>query len=336
MLKQNLFLFAVLNLLFTIYGCKKVYNEPAPVDNYTSLANFYAINGVVPQNYNINNATGGSFTTPQGTTVSIPANCFLTTGNYPVTGNVTISFMDIYKKSDMLLTCIPTNLTTGLPIKSGGEFYIRATQGDSAMQIATGLKIKITQPLQGQALDSSMKAFRISNDSSAFTNPSGTNTNGNGTNLNYQGTWSATQMDSVFYASNAYVYNLYQISEQPQGFGTWGNTDNSSYFSNYPQTTIQMNLSSSFSIEYTNVYLVFEGINSVVLADASSYSPSGMYYLYQYAPLGLSCTVVAITLVNGKLYSSFVPLTIGKNSVVNFNLTETTSAAFKAQLQALN
>ncbi|HWY97916.1 MAG TPA: hypothetical protein VNY36_02415, partial [Bacteroidia bacterium] len=99
--------------LFT--ACKK--NEPilpattntsTNTDHYSSLQDFFAKNGVPLQTYTVNGNSGGNFTTPQGTKVIVPANCFIDKLGNPVTGNVTIQFKDIYAKSDMLLS----NMTT--------------------------------------------------------------------------------------------------------------------------------------------------------------------------------------------------------------------------------
>src|ERR1017187_3980285 len=110
-----------------IVSCKKDTKSstttptPTPAaDNYSSVNAFFSKNGVAMQTYTINGTTGGSFTSPQGTTVTIPANAFLTQASVPVTGNVTIQFKDIYKKSDMLLSNMPTMMQSGAPLKSGG------------------------------------------------------------------------------------------------------------------------------------------------------------------------------------------------------------------------
>src|ERR1039458_2994117 len=90
---------------------------PPAADNYSSVNAFFSKNGVAMQTCTVNGTTGGSFTSSQGTTVTIPANAFLTQASVPVTGNVTIQFKDIYKKSDMLLSNMPTMGYYGNPLK---------------------------------------------------------------------------------------------------------------------------------------------------------------------------------------------------------------------------
>ena len=57
---------------------------------------------------------------------------------------------------------------------------------------------------------------------------------------------------------------------------------------------------------------------------------------YLYAPQGLQCTVVAVGVKGGTVYSSFTPITITSNQTVNFSMTATTTAAFESALTALN
>ena len=313
MIIKNTFLFTAVMLLLSLSACKKNKNEPAPSDNYTSLANFYSVNGVPMQTYTVNGTTGGFFTTPQGTLVSIPANCFVTAGNNPATGTITISFKDIYKKSDMLLSNIPTNFFNGAPLKSGGEFFIQAKCGDSSLQIVPGMKISVTQPLKGQ--DPDMKAMRFLNDSAV---------------------WFVSPSDTVINSPVGYVFNIYKRGPvNPDTAGSWCNSDNSNYFGSYTQTTLTMD--NTLMIDNTpqpsEVFLIFSDINSMVHV---YYNATSNTFPYRYAPIGLKCTAVAISIYNGKLYSSFVPVTISNNLPVHFSMSETTSDEFKAQLNALN
>ena len=63
---------------------------------------------------------------------------------------------------------------------------------------------------------------------------------------------------------------------------------------------------------------------------------NGGDYPYNYAPVGLNATVVAVGMKDGKLYSSFTDITIAANQTVNLGLTETNETSFKSSLTALN
>ena len=175
-------------------SCRKdtmiVVPENPSIDNYSSLQDFYKTNGVVMQNYTIDANNGGSFTTPQGTVVVIPSNAFVTQSNQPVTGNVTVQFKDIYKKSDMLLSNMPTMLSYGEPLKSAGEFYIKVLSSNLVVQMAPGKKIEVDQPVINTGiLDSAMIPLGILQDSIGFG-------------------WMGTPYDSLSFNPENYVFSL--------------------------------------------------------------------------------------------------------------------------------
>jgi len=291
--------------------------QPSITDNYSSMEDFYEKNGVGLQTYTINAVAGGSFTTPKGTTVQIPANAFSTVGGTSVTGNVIIEFKDIYKKSDMLLSDKPTITAWGTPLKSAGEFFIKAVQNNEPLKIAELKKIDVLQPAEnGIADDTAMAAFVQVIDSLP----------------GVPFIWSPAWYDTVSIIATNYVFSLYTFST-PEDSGTWCNSDNETYFSSYPVTELTLHgLDDADSVE-TDVFLVFSGVNSMVHV----YRDWGTNnFIYHYAPTGLSCTVVAIGVKDGKLQSSFTPITISSNQVVDFTLSETTTTDFKAELNALN
>lgn len=290
--------------------------EPTPAagDNYSSVQDFFSQHAPSMQTYTINGTTGGSFTTPQGTVVTIPPNAFVTQASVPVTGDVTIEFKDIYKKSDMLLADMPTTTISGNPLKSGGEFFIKASLNDTVVLLAPGKKITVAQPaaLTG-GLDPLQQPFIIQ--------PPDTG-------------WVVSPSDSVNSIVNNYVFSLYQFNS-PVDSGSWCNSDNSTYFSAYPQTTLTLQHNNDSVTSYLSynaqVFLIFTNISTMVHV-----YDNGTNFPYNYAPQGLPCTVVAFGVKDGKLYSSFVSIIIGSNQTVNFTLGQTTTAEFKTQLEALN
>lgn len=317
-------LFASLVIIASIVACEKdrvdeIPTTPKNDDNYSSLAEFYAEFAPKMQTHTISATTGGSFTTAQGTVVTIPANAFETQNGGSVTGSVTIEFKDIYKKSDMLLANKPTMMIWGAPIKSGGEFFIRAKQGANVLRLASGKRIEVFQPLAGGlAVDTAMLPMVGAND-----------TIGQGGQLENDG-WIIENGDTIDFTASGYIFNLYQFTS-PIDSGSWCNSDNPSFFYNYSQTLLTLHPLDSISVYNTDVFLVFHSVNSMVHV----YNNNGDFPYY-YAPVGLQCTAVAIGLKNGKLYSAFVPITITSNLTVNFSLSETTSTQFITSLEALN
>jgi|ERR1035437_1330323 hypothetical protein len=305
--------------IVAIVSCKKkdstpVTNNPTTtaVDNYSSMADFFSKNNVVMQTYTINATTGGSFTTPQGTVVTIPALAFLTQSSVLVTGNVTIQFKDLYKKSDMFLSNMPPMFYGVAPLKSGGEFFIKAISNNAGLILNTGKCITVAQPatLTGGLDTTNIQQPFVFQPDSAM--------------------WAPTGIDSVGYIANSYVFSLYQMNT-PVDSGSWCNSDNYSYFSAYPQTLLTLHPNDSISVYGTVSFLIFSNLSSMVHV-----YDDGTNFPYYYAPQGLQCTLVAVGVKSGKLYSSFVLITISANQTVNFSLTETTTDAFKTALKALN
>jgi hypothetical protein len=318
-MKAKIRIISFLILLTT--ACKKEDDQnnvfqPTSADNYTSISDFYARNGAALQTFVINAETGGGFTTPKGTTVQIPANAFKTMGGGNVTGNVTIEFKDIYKKSDMLLSDKPTVTIWGTLLKSAGEFFIKAVQNNEPLKIAELKKIDVLQPAEnGIADDTAMAAFVQGLDS-----------------MGLIAGWQEVLFDTVGLNASEYVFSLYTFSN-PEDSGTWCNSDNPTYFSAYPAAELTLHGLDNADSNFTDAFLIFNGVNSMVHV----YRDWGTNnFIYPYAPTGLSCTVVAIGVKDGKLKSSFTPITIANNQVVDFSLTETTTDEFKEELNALN
>ncbi|PBQ32191.1 hypothetical protein CNR22_10545 [Sphingobacteriaceae bacterium] len=299
-------------LVFSCRKDKKSESESSPetpvvIDNYTSLSDFYLKNGVQKETFTFNAGTGGSFISQQGTTINIAPNTFT-----PASASVVIEFKDIYKKSDMLLSDMPTQAYDGTILKSAGEFFIKALINNNAVELKSNAKIQILQPLK-QALDTGMKPFVILVD---------TNKTGSG--------WYNNPGDSVFYTTSNYVYDLYNFSS-PASSGTWCNSDNPNYFSSSVQTTLTIHANQTGNLN--NIFLVFKDVNSMVHVYKYNQADD---YIYNYAPTGLKCTVVALGVKDNKLYSSFTPITISSNQTVSFDLIETTTENFKAALKALD
>ena len=311
------------NFLATVFtiaaliACKKdktkeqdtVDSAPTNSETYASLSDFYKKNGVQMQTFRFDAAAGGSFVTTQNTTISIPGNAFS-----QATGEVTLEFKDIYKKSDMLLSNMTTDMVGGKPLKSGGEFYIKATQNGTALTIAPGNKIFILQPSDG-AIDEDMKAF-VAIKQKVDSN---------------QTAWVASERDSVKPLLQMYVYSLYQFNP-PINNGSWCNSDNSQYFAAYAQTKLNINLNQKGY--RADMFLCFKDVNSMV--HLYSTDSNGDEFSYLYAPVGLSATIVTIAEKERKIFASFTPITISSNQTVNIDLTETTTQDFKTKLKALD
>lgn len=319
---------AIASLLFFV-ACKKEPTAPGAssplvqqdTHQYSSMGDFYAHNEVPAQSYTVDAAFGGSFTSPQGTVVTIPANAFVTLTGSQVQGPVVIQFKDIYKKSDMLLSCMDTKYEWyNTPLVSGGEFFIKAVSGNTVINLSPGQTINVNQPASlTQVNNLKMDGFILQPDS-------------------FGTAWQQTQTPAVqtvgdsLYNLVSYIFGLSYFSN-PLNSGTWYNSDNASFFSAYNLVALNLQGNDDPDVYGTDVFLIFQGFNSLIHVYRKWNTPDFPYY---YSPQGFQCTVVAIGVKNGKLYSAFVPVTINAAETVKFSLTETTTNDFKAQLKALN
>ncbi|MCC7301742.1 MAG: hypothetical protein IT233_03775 [Bacteroidia bacterium] len=264
-----------------------------------------------PYIFSVNNQNGGSFTTPKGTVVTIPSNVFVTQTNGPVTGDVLVEFLDVFKKSDMLLLDMGTEWANGGALESTGEFFVRATQNNVPVILNGVNPIQVELPAFNNPIDTGMTAFDAAPDTT-------------GQNL----VWWNSGQNSLVATQSSYIFYLYQFSS-PASNGTMCNSDQPC-FQNVPMATLTMVPTNSPAEFGTEVFLCFTGVNAMVHVYGAQNFP------YSFAPVGYQATLIAIGAKDGKLYSSFTPLTITNNMTVNFTLTETTETAFKAAIDALN
>ena len=316
-------------IVFTIvafvigFSCKKK-TEPVPepeptptpiVDNYSSLQDFYNQNGVPLQTFTLNAVTGGTFVSNKSTTINIPANAFVDLSSNPVTGTVAIQFKDIYTKSDMLFSNVHSDSYFG-PLKSAGEFFIKAVAASNPVNIAGGKKLTIEQPVQPLAVaDFSMAPFGA-NDTV-------------GTNFTTINPWYTDASYTLLVNTTQYIFDMYAFNN-PVANGSWCNSDNPSYFNIYPQTSLTAAETGTFT-GVIDVFIIFKNVTSMVHV-----YKTGPNYTYYYAPVGLPCYLVAVGVNSNKLYSSISnSFAITNTQTVNFSLTETTSNDFKNAVTAL-
>ncbi|HTA62626.1 MAG TPA: hypothetical protein VK835_09230, partial [Bacteroidia bacterium] len=221
-------------IVISIVSCKKDIKTAPPTPaaaSYNTIWDFFPNMGVALQVYTINAGTGGSFTSPQGTSVTIPANAFLTSSHVPVTGNVIIQFKDIYKKSDMFLENMPTQLYNSAPLKSGGEFFINPIQNNASLILASGKKITVSQPasLTGGVNAAFPQQAYLWKD----TIMRATNCTVCPQYMAIVPIWSLANTDTVQTIAQNYIFSLYpryDSSSTTNNSGTWCNSDNASYF----------------------------------------------------------------------------------------------------------
>lgn len=143
-MKNRLNISMMVFLLLAIYSCKK--DEPQSTTttstHVNSMAGFNAAHKKPTQQFTLNAATGGDFTTTGGINFYFPLNSFVNSSGVIVTGNVSIQIDEVITKADLFFNQISTH-SNGRPLESGGAFKIKVTQGSETLSMAPGKQYNV-------------------------------------------------------------------------------------------------------------------------------------------------------------------------------------------------
>lgn len=131
--------------LFVMIACQQ--EDPlSPLgDEYLSWNAFYEKNGVKPQTFTVDAATGGTFNGDKGMTLIIPPHAFVDKFGLKVSGEVTIRFCEFTSLTDMFLSGLHT-MTGEEPLVSAGSFKFEALQGDEVLEFAPNAEAHVMIP----------------------------------------------------------------------------------------------------------------------------------------------------------------------------------------------
>ncbi|MFN8283304.1 MAG: hypothetical protein U0U67_08830 [Chitinophagales bacterium] len=287
----------------SLISCKK--NEAvAYKPTAQALSNLFNISlNNIKQTATFDAATTFTFTSAQGTTITIDGTCLRKNGN-PVTGNVELEFVELYDRASMAMTNKPTigiNASNEEEVlESGGEFYLNVTQNGVSLTTTCYIPIEVPTAITG-GTKTGMQPF-----------------NGT-TDANGKLTWEVAPASDFYVKTNPDKY----ASVLP-AFG-WFNCDRF-YNDPRPKTHITVLVPAG----YANASTVFLSTNAV---PNSLGGIGGSKY-----PVGLDCNIIFVTEENGNFRYAIKPMTLVADQHVTFSISETrlaTAAQFKAALNAL-
>ncbi|WP_179351203.1 hypothetical protein [Winogradskyella vidalii] len=277
----------------------------AALDNHTQLFNFNAADGYI------------ALTSENGVEISINTNCLTNNGN-PVTGDITLEYVELFEKGSMLTTNKPTMGV--LPggdkslLISGGEFFIEATQNGNVLDTNCGLQLIIPTDLTGGPdPDMTLWNGEIDADGNLAWDEVEVNPVGNG---------------GVFLEGNRYYAAF-------EGFG-WTNVDR--FVSDpRPKTTLQVQAPEGFNKTNSAIYLSYDGEESA-LAQLDTFDESINIFSEHYGqiPIGLECHVIFVTESEDAWRYAIKPVTIEDNGIITFILGETTVVNEATLLDLIN
>lgn len=289
-------------LTIVLYACQKELKVSKQANtNIASLQQFFRSNGTPIQNVKANASTYINFTTTKGNEVIFPDNAFVTLSGIPVSGDVTIEIKEIATPAEMILNNMPT-ISNGLPLTSGGEFFVRATQNNNSLILAPGKYIRLNL-INSSADMNGMQVF-------------------NGDTANGTVNWIANtiQNNVVTRDSMSSYSSLFADSLQ------WINCDR---FIDEPKISYSVNPGNSPNIDSTVVYVSLTGRRSVM-----TLRETNGFFSYD-KMIASPATIISICVVNGTIYYSMIPVTMENGGSVTLDFSPIREAELKQKLSTL-
>ncbi|TDE31313.1 hypothetical protein E0I61_01010 [Flavobacterium ranwuense] len=318
---KNIALLALATLAFA--SCTTNENTtPAP----PTKAAFIAIReqGVKKNTQNFT-ATAGTgvitLTSAKGVTIKLDGNALTKNGN-PVTGAIDITFIELFDKGNMLIANKPTMgvMPDGKKslLKSGGEFFIKASQGGVDLATTGTIQLLVPSNLTGTAIDTGMTFWAgdtKDDDNLAWVRPGGAAGGG--------------KDGAVGFNQNGYTVT----------FGNFGWTNVDKFYSDpRPRTTILASVPTGYNNTNSAIYLSYDGEGQNALAKLDTYNPTTLQFSEHYGqiPIGLQMHIIFATEDNGNWRYAIKAVTVQANDVYTFTLSETTLGTEAQLVAAIN
>jgi hypothetical protein len=305
----------------TLFNCSKDDTSENTQIFRPSTGEWYALRDKALKNQTQNfTMTAGAgvvtFTSAKGVIIKIDGNCLTKNGN-PVAGSVDIEYVELFDKGHMLTTNKPTmgvmaNGDKNLLI-SGGEFFIKATQGGVELATTCNLNLIVPANLTDAADAVGMTAW--TGDTKDADNLAWKEDRKGGVDAGGQGTG----------GTNYYV-----------SFGNFGWTNVDKFYSDpRPRTTILADAPDGYDNTNSAIYLSYDGEGQNQLAKLDTYiAASGLFSEhYGQIPIGLACHIIFATEENGQWRYAIKGVTTTANAIYTFTQAETVLGS-EAQLVA--
>ncbi|PTT11614.1 hypothetical protein DBR27_06065 [Flavobacterium sp. HMWF030] len=273
------------------------------------------------QNFTITAGTGVvTITSAKGVKLNINGDC-LTKNGVAVTGAVDIEFIELFDKGNMLITNKPTMgiMPDGKKnlLISGGEFFIKATQGGVELKTSCSMNMIVPATLT-DGVDNAMTLWNgtIDEKGELAWRENKPNADGTGGKGGVQGE-----------GNNYYVT-----------FGNFGWTNVDRFYSDpRPKTTLLVGAPTGYDNTNSAVYLSYDGEGNNALAKLDTYTPAGLFSEhYGQIPIGLKCHIIFATESNGQWRYAIKAVTVAANDVYTFTLAETTVGNEAQLIAAIN
>ena len=261
-----------------------------------------------------------NLTSAKGVLITINGNA-LTKNGSPVTGAIDITYIELFDKGSMLVTNKPT---MGIKadgnhamLKSGGEFYITASQGGVDLKTNANIILNVPNNLTG-GRDALMTLWEGVIDTKD--------------ELAWKDARDAAGPNGVKGGVEA-MQNGYFVS-----FGNFGWTNVDRFYSDpRPKTSILVGAPTGYDNTNSAIYLSYDGEGTNALAKLDTFTAAGLFSEhYGQIPVGLACHIIFVSEENGQWKYAIKGVTISSGAIYNFTLAETTVGTEAQLIAAIN
>ena len=277
------------------------------LDNITQKKTFKAEDGII-------------FESKKGAKVTINSNCLRDANNNTVTGDVEMSFIEIYDRGNMVATNKPVMGIDGsgklLPLVTGGQYNIQIKKGNENLKSGCIFQVSIPAKNTGE-LDEQMKLWDgIINDEGDLVWEEVGREAGEKVNLDPN--------------KETATYNIWGNS-----FG-WTNVDRF-YNDSRPKTQIKVKVPTGYGKHNAGVYLAYEGEPNV-LAQLDTYDTVEQYFSehYGFIPVGMNVKVIFVSESNGSVVYAIKPVTIVNNATIQISENELGTSSLDNVINMIN
>lgn len=290
---------------------------------YTGPTDYFTKNAVPFQTFTVNGTSGGIFTGSNGTKFTIPTAAFVNANNQPVTAMVTIKIKEVYEKSQMFFSNIPTT-SFGSPLISAGMYYFEPSFNGDKLKFAPGKKLNAELP--ADSIDFDMMPF---NGQVGFLDLNGDGIADGPEQVNWVPNDSLGGMGGATISyDNTVPFNYLYIDDSTG----WHNVD--AFYSSPSDISITVNTLNNPNPDSTFAFVWFTGFNSFWHLQHSTIN-NLVFESSHVKPVAAS--LIAITFTNNKIYADIKTLgALTANGVYDLNMHEVTDTELKNLILALN
>ncbi|MCU0451306.1 MAG: hypothetical protein MUC97_15950 [Bernardetiaceae bacterium] len=349
---------ATLAILFA--ACDADRTEEPSIDLEADVARLTAFahrHAPAVERFNIDAATGGTFTSSRGVRLTFPAGAFVTASGQPVTGNVEVSVQNVATPSEMVLSNRPTETANGEILISFGEFQVRMRQGGNELRLAANRVVDVQAPAPRNA--GAPQGFREvplwNGDTTIQQTMQGLDWQAQQVSITQSirtargVTWNSAPGAA---ALNPNGQNLVFGLTQPLQLN-WVNCDRL-YSDPRPKTTVLTYFGQNFAPGTGQSYLGWQpsglffkplGLNSVIKFYNQILTPptgrEGFYSYQNSIPIGMEGSFLAYSVIDGRFYVEVrhnvtIPSPVNGFVGLTFNPQPVSESAFLAAIQSLD